>query len=278
MDESPTAKKLRCVVIGAVLLVHVIAVPVAVAVTVHVYGFEDSLKRANLRTWTPIVSAQCYLLTLYFGFGGGSAMLRGVLFSIGMAYVLAVVVWAFSRLTTIPPPLLKNWLAIGRMNSLSYVLPAVLVAAALLPVRGVLGRIQLIPNCEPNQFRIADLLISTFLVAAALGWHQIVKDEPLNRGFILKVALNRAGLSIPCAAGCLLFVLSRTWWLAGAMILAAAIVWRLTQQDSPMTLVRAAIPWAIVVATLACYRVVGYELGRSVKPEPSQQVAAEVIA
>ncbi len=267
MSNSVSPSRLWYSVIVAILFVHLVIVPIAITATLHAYGFQNVLSLKNQITWTPIIRAQSLLLVLYLVFGAGKFYLRGAIFCVGIAYVLLNVVRAYSRLCSFTSPVIQVWISEAKVTSIWLFLPALVSGIALLPMRAVLGSVQLKPIEAKNQFRIADLLIITFLIAAVLGWYQFVMTDQLREMIDVRSLAIVAGFDIACGVGCLLFCLSRPWWWLGVMIFAVSIVtfrnYRLSTEVAAFVSWGLILyPWAIVTATLLGYRVVGYRLQR----------------
>ena len=268
MSDSSSTSRLRYAVIVAIVLAHLAILPIAITATFYAYGFENALTIRNQTTWTPIICAQSTLLVLYLGFGAGRPYLRGGLFCVGILYVLMNVVWAYSRLCSFPSPVIATWIGQAKTTSIWLLLPALVSGLALLPMRAVLGSVRLEPSEAQNGFRITDMFVITFLIAAVLGWYQFVMTDQLRRAIDVRSLAISAGFDVPCGLGCLLLVLSRSWWWLGAIIFAASIVslrtyWLGSANAGFMSWTVILYPWAIVTATLLGYRVVGYRLNRS---------------
>jgi hypothetical protein len=267
MSDTSSTTRLQYAAIGVIVLVHLAMVPIAITATLRAYGFEGGLTIRNQTTWKPIIGAQSSLLALYLGFGAGRSYLRGGLFCVGIAYVLMSVVWAYSKLCSFPSPVIENWIGQAKTASIWLVLPALVSGVALLPMRALLGSVQLEPSDAQNRFRIADILVITFIVAAVLAWYQFVMTDQLREVIDIRSLAVSTGFNIACAMGCLLCVLSRFWWWLGAIIFAVSIAsirtyWLSFPMAGFVTWALILYPWAIVTATLLGYRLIGYRLHR----------------
>ncbi len=274
----PTSR-LRYAVIIAILLLHLVAIPIAISATLLAYGFEDSLTLRNQSTWIPIVNAQSTLLLLYLAFGAGRPYIRGGLFCVGITCVLINVVWAYSRLSHFSPPAIDAWIRTAKTTSIWLILPALASGTSLLPMRAVIGAVQLVPDATQTQvrFRIADLFLVTLLVAAILAWYQFVMTDQLRRVIDVRLLATAAGFNIASGVGCLLFVFSRSWWWLGAIVFFASIVssytyWLNLPKAFSISFTELLYPWVVVIATLLVYRVVGYQLHRPARIIESKSV------
>jgi hypothetical protein len=266
MSNISTDSRLQYFPIGAILLVHLLMVPIAINLTLYVYGFTADLSINNQRTWTPIIKAQSSLLVIYFAFGSGRSYVRGGLFGVGMIYLVMSYVWAHSKLLAFPPQYLKSWIAQSIETSIWLLLPAVLSSILLLPMRGILGSIQC-KTTERNKcrFSIAELMVITFIVAAVLGWYHFVTTDYMRRAHpIGKIAINHA-LAVLCAIGCMIFLMSRYLWWLGIFVFVASLIslwtyWLPTRDAGFTTWYMMLYPWIIVLTTLLGYRLIGYRL------------------
>jgi nitrate reductase gamma subunit len=249
----------------AIVVAHCALVPIAISLTLRVLGFENALTIRNQITWTPIVGAQCSLLALYLGFGAGHAYLRGSLFAAGITYVLLSVVWANSMLCMFPDPKFHVWLAQIRGYSLSFVLPTFLAGIALIPFRLLLGTARGQQSPSKNQFRIADLLVVTFLVAAILGWYQYAMDDQLRQAIDIRNSATWTVFNAAGAVGCLLLVLSRKWWWIGGIVFIISLLAQYFDSRNggwSVGRLHVAYSWGIVIMTLTPFRLLGVRLHR----------------
>jgi hypothetical protein len=263
--------------LAALIFIHGALVPVAIAVTLAVFGFEDDLTIENQQTWTPIIGAQVSLLAVYFVFGSGNAYQRFALFLLGLMYVLASVVWAYSMLTSFPDPQYRVWIEELRATSIWLVLPAVSMGVALIPFRLLLGSIgrrnSEVPNV--NQFRIADLLALMLLVAVAISWYRLVVSEQLRQMIDLEdTGISAALGALGAVGGAHLLLSQRHAWIGlvavGTSLL--AIYWIYGTVGWGLEWRPTAYHWTVFVATLYLVRAADYRLitrrplGSSVSP------------
>lgn len=262
-SDSRFEPQTRRAIIGGLVLVHCALVPIAIYSTLQWYGFANGLTLENQQTWTPIIGAQSSLLVLYFVFGSGSAYWRGVLFFVGITYVMMSVVWAYSKLSYFPEPVLHTWIMVIRSTSIWLLLPALSTGIILLPLRGALGSVQVDAEKRAIQFRIADMLATTFLVAFVLAWYKLAITQPLREAINFKQLALSHSLNTAASIGCFLMVLCRRWWSIGCIVFIVSLIagpLYALAMDFPISWRFATYPWVIIVTTLGMFRWLGYRL------------------
>ena len=141
MNAQSRTPLFRWTVIAATVVTHCALVPVAIGITLKLYGFENALTIHNQTIWTPIINAQSILLVIFVAFGSRNAVVRSGLFSLGLLYVLASLVWARSMLHDFGPDPVRTWIVQLQVTSISLLLPALAAAITLVPLRGIFGAV-----------------------------------------------------------------------------------------------------------------------------------------
>lgn len=262
MSDSLIISRRRFSVVVAILITHLVAIPVVITATLFAYGFEGGLTQRNQNTWVPIAEAQFSLFVLYLGFGSGRFCFRAGFLVLAFGCLIFNVVWAHARLHSFPVPVLEAWIADAKGMSF-FIAPAIVSGLTLLPLRAVFGSVRLEENDSTNRYHILDLLVVTVLVAVAFGWYRFVLSDTLVFSVDVRLLAVSAGVKAACGVGCLLLILSRFWWL-GALILIATIVSMRFYLSLAISWkepwLMSVYPWAVVAATLLGFRLVGYRL------------------
>jgi hypothetical protein len=246
--------------------VHCVLVPIAVLATLQIYGLQNRITVENQRIWTPIVDAQISLLALYWGLGAGGALLRSGLSLVGAVYVLLTSIWGNSMLAKFPDRTVEALLVSLKIGSIEVVLTSAASGAVLLTLRGLIG-VGPSRSCNSShRFRIADLLLTTLLVAAVLAWYRYAWPAMPEYFRIQEVMIWIAFTTIG-AVGCFLLLLSTKWWWVGGILMVTSLllIWKVlnkvTGYDVP-SWTNIAYQFTVILVTIAAFRSLGVHLRR----------------
>lgn len=258
---------------AAIVLIHSMLVPVAVCIMLFLDGSEKGLwTTARQLPWRPIISAQSSLLAVYLGFAADSLYRRVGLSIVGTIYVTISLVWAYLMLS---PSDLDLHTVMGHIQlaSITVLLPTLSAGIVLLPFRRTLGTVQCEAAPGSSQYRIADLLVVIFLIAAVLGWSRLVSD---HAAFQVRSLVSFHVTQTVAAVGCLLLALSqRRWWIGGLIVALSLLVQCIILRGELRFAwheysVRLAYRWGVVIMTLIGFRIGGMRLAALHRRSPGK--------
>ncbi|MFO0915035.1 MAG: hypothetical protein U0795_18895 [Pirellulales bacterium] len=251
-----------------IYLLHILALVIIFICRVH---RREADSEGTYRVMLHLVHfAQCNLLILLLVFGKLGFVARGAFFLVGLALILLDAASIYSYSIFDGPVDSDDIFSILAQSASYWTMPYLFIGAALLPLRPIIGTIQLGHPDTAIRLQIGDALLAMTLLACGFAclrffWNQNPDSTAVPIDLITWMALH-----VGCSVGWLMLILSPYRWtgiaIAAIFFVALTAHFQFRWPGQEFAFRYHVAIWAIIAVTLLAYRLIGFRWRRGSSP------------